>query len=250
MKPWLKTGWVGLWLFGNLPFLTFAQQAPINWSVVHCMQSTSPEYVVFELDSWLPYHQQRVDNQEMVSWTLYGVLFGDRSPCDHVIIESFSDPSQVHKAYKGVAPGNDSEVNPMSEPEMIANTFSARKMMSSALWKLTLSSGMSEHNYMFVNWVRSTNKKSFLELQKNFVLQAHQRLMEQGVGAGFALYEHAYPTGQNVMHDFISLDYLLDLQPLQWYGIPELEDGKIRKQLDDSRTVIKNMVLVRIGGTR
>ena len=65
---------------------------------VECMKSTASDYTSVELDIWQAMHQELVDKGKKNSWSLYAVLYGDRSKCDFYTVTTLLGERRLRSA--------------------------------------------------------------------------------------------------------------------------------------------------------
>ena len=180
---------------------------------VDCMKSTSPDYARLEAETWLPIHQHLVNQGERVSWSLYRVLYGDRSRCDYYTVATFRGVEQLNKATDYNAAF--AAVYPRSNFEsMIGKTLAAREQVSSQLWQQVDQTEIRPYRYVVVNWMHAENPVAYESMESRVFKAGHQELIDNGFRAGWAVYALVSPVGSSIPYNYGTVDFVNSLGPV------------------------------------
>lgn len=201
-------------LLALLPFSIFAQPDDTSLYVtVDCMKSTAPDYERLEAEVWLPIHQHLVDTGERVSWSLYRVLYGDRSRCDYYTVATFRGVDQLNTATDYNAAF--AAVYPRSNVEsMIGETIASREQVSSQLWQLVDQTEIRQYRYVVVNWMHAEDPVAYESMESKVFKAGHEELIDNGFRAGWAVYALVSPVGSSIPYNYGTVDFVNSLGPV------------------------------------
>ncbi len=180
---------------------------------IDCMQATVPNYVEVEEAIWLPMHQSLVDDGKRESWALYRVVFGDRSECDYYTVTTWRGSAQLNEDidYREVHGQVHSR---WKFPKAMADTWAARRQMSSELWQGIDSTTLTDHRYAVFNWMLAEDPDAYERMESRVFKPAHQALVDSGQRAGWAVYELLSPIGSSVPYNYSTIDFVNNLNPV------------------------------------
>ncbi|MDJ0905987.1 MAG: hypothetical protein QNI96_08220 [Woeseiaceae bacterium] len=195
------------------PAIGGAQAAAPVYVSVDCMKSTSPGYVQLELEMWKPVHQYLVDSGKRRSWTLYEVVFGDRSRCDYYTVTTYSGEQQLN-AYADYAAAFAAVHRGADAGEQMAATMAARKHMASELWVLVDRTEIQEHRFAVINKMLATDPVAYERMESEVFKAGHQVLIDSGDRAGWAVYALVSPIGSAIPYNYGTVDFVNELGPV------------------------------------
>ena len=177
-----------------------------------CMKSTSSDYGEVETEIWQPMHQEMVKQNKRFNWSLYWVLFGDRSECDYYTVNTFRGLEQLNaewgyaEVFATVHPGKNWD-------EAMARTNASRTLVRTELWVWVDGVPPADHRYAMVNQMLAEDRADFLEYEQETWKPIHQALVDGGHRAGWGVYELVSPVGSSLPYNFSTVDFLKQLGP-------------------------------------
>lgn len=187
-------------------------EAPLFVSV-DCMKSTTADYVSLETDIWQAMHQELVNQGKRNSWSLYRVLYGDRSRCDYYTVTTYLGQEQLDanpdygEVFEAVYPGND-------VAEAMERTWTSRQHVSTSLWLQVDSTERKPHRFAIVNLMQADDQVAYERMESRVFKAAHQALMDDGHRTGWAVYELISPTGSAIPYNYSTVDLVNSLAPV------------------------------------
>ena len=192
-----------------LPGMSAAEEAQPEplFVVSHCMKSASPTYVDdVEMDLWLPMQQNMVDQGKKVGWSLYRVMYGDRSKCDYFVVETYLGEEQFN-----AAPDLEEvfdEVHPRQNfDKAMAKTDVSREMVETHLYVTVDGVDIQPFTYATVNWMQAADPEKYVAMEKDVWKPVHQALTDAGHRAGWGLYWRISPGGSSVGYNYTTVDF-------------------------------------------
>lgn len=186
--------------------------APLYVSV-DCMKSRAPDYVQLEIETWLPMHQQLVNEGKRVSWALYQVTYGDRSRCDYYTVTTFLGAKHLsgQEDYGRVL----AEVQPRANADRVfARTLAARERVSTELWLRIDRTEIRPHRHVIVNRMYAEDPIAYERMESDVFKAGHEALMKGGYRAGWAIYSLVAPIGSSIPYNYGTVDFVNDLGPV------------------------------------
>lgn len=198
-----------------IPSIGAAQEAAEGplYLEVECMKSTSADYVDVETEIWKPMHQEAVNQGKMVNWTLYRVLYGDRSDCDHYTVNAYRGLEQLNadRAFADLFaiahPGKNWD-------GAMKRTAAARTHVRSELWVRIDGVPAASHRFAGVNQMYAKDGAAYVEFEQKTWKPVHQALVDGGHSAGWGLYELVSPHGTSIPYNYGTVDFLKRLGPV------------------------------------
>lgn len=187
--------------------------APTIYVSVDCMKSRSPDYALLESEIWKPMHEELVRRGNRHSWSLYWVMYGDRSRCDYYTVTTFYGEEQLNAGlpvadvFDDVHEGGDLE-------EAMGRTWASREHVATALWQLVDGTKIGDHRYAVVNMMHAEDPDAYERIERQVFKPGHQALVDGGHRAGWALYELISPLGTSVPYNFSTVDFVSHLSPV------------------------------------
>ena len=187
--------------------------APVLYAVVHCMQSASPGYAILEQEIWLPMHKALVEQGKMNSWSLYSVMYGDRSRCDHYTVETYLGEEQLNAerdfdaVFGAVHPDKDVTA-------AMSATWAARRHLTAELWMLVDSTAIRPHRFATVNLMRAGDPVAYERMESSVFKAGHEILVAGGHRAGWSVYALISPGGTAIPYNYSTVDFLNHLNPV------------------------------------
>lgn len=179
---------------------------------VHCMKSTSADYAEVETEIWRPMHQEMVKQGKKAGWSLYWVLYGDRSECDYYTVDSYRGLDQLNtdRAYADhfatVHPGK-------SWDEAEARTSASRTMVRSELWQWIDGVPPTGYQFAVANQMRADDVAAAVAFEREIWKPVHEALVASETTAGWGLYWLVSPQGTAVSYNYGTVDFLDRLGP-------------------------------------
>lgn len=187
--------------------------SPALYVSVDCMKATSPGYERVELETWKPMHQHLVDAGKRHSWSLYQVLYGDRSRCDYYTVTTFlgdqqlNDASDYGEVFKIVHPDKDFA-------KATQATWSVREHVASELWMQVDRTELKPSRYAVVNRMFAEDPVAYETMESQVFKAGHQALIDSGHRAGWAVYTILSPLGSAIPYNYSTVDFVNDLGPV------------------------------------
>jgi len=189
------------------------QDAPPLYAAVECMKSTSPGYTSLETDVWQPMHQELVEQGKQYSWSLYWVLYGDRSTCDYYVVttylgdEQLNSHSDTQKLFEKVHPKKNFAA-------AMDKTWQARELVATELWTGVDNTAIAEHRYAVVNKMMARDPDAYERMETQVFKPGHQALVDGGHREGWAMYSLVSPLGSLIPYNYSTVDFSNQLSPV------------------------------------
>lgn len=198
-----------------IPAATGAQddERPPLYVSIDCMKSTTADYASVETDMWQPMHKERMNQGEINSWSLYWVMYGDRSRCDYYTVTTYpgSEPLNASPPYdeifEAVHPDGDFE-------EAMSRTFASREQVASELWVTVDSIAPATHRFAVVNKMSANDPDAYERMESRVFKPGHQALVDGGYRSGWAMYALVSPIGTSIPYNYSTVDYVDHLNPV------------------------------------
>lgn len=180
---------------------------------VDCMKSTAADYVSVETDTWLPMHQQLVNQGKQDSWALYWVQYGDRSKCDYYTVTGYRGEQQLNgepafaEAFAAAHPGEDFAA-------AMARTQAARAHVATELWVLIDKTVIKPHRFAAVNRMFASDPDAYEHMESRVFKPGHQALLDGGYRSGWAVYALVTPLGTSIPYNYSTVDFSNRLDPV------------------------------------
>ena len=193
--------------------LALAEEQPKLYISVDCMKSTAPDYMNVETDIWQPMHQHLVNQAKRNSWSLYWVMYGDRSRCDYYTVTTFLGEEQLNAgfpfadAFAAVHEDKDFD-------KAMAKTWASRDLVATELWMVADSTEIKKHNYAVVNLMYAEDPDAYQQIESQIFKPGHQALVDGGHRAGWGMYELISPVGTSIPYNFSTVDFVDHLSPV------------------------------------
>lgn len=188
-------------------------QRPMLTVTVNCMKAKVADYANLETEMWLPMHQSLVDRGKLNSWSLYWVLYGDRSKCDYYTIMTYRGDKQ-----RGAQPATEETFAAVHKGDDFAaamrKTWASREHVASELWMLVDSTGLRRHKFAIVNLMHAQDPDAYVRMESEVFKPGHQALIDGGHRVGWALNELLAPTGTSIPYNFSTVDFTDQLGPV------------------------------------
>jgi hypothetical protein len=188
-------------------------ESPPLYAAVECMKSKSPGYPGLETDIWQPMHQELVNQGQQYSWSVYWVLYGDRSRCDYYVVTTYLGDEQlnshddIQQLFEEVHPGQDFTA-------AMAATWDARDLVATELWAGVDSTAIGEHRYAAVNKMMASDPDAYERMETQIFKPGHQALVDDGHRAGWAMYSLVTPFGSSIPYNYSTVDFSNLLSPV------------------------------------
>ena len=180
---------------------------------VDCMKSRTMDYEQIEQEIWKPMHQYLVDAGKRNSWSLYRVMYGDRSRCDYYTVTTFSGEEQLNtdrdyaEAFEAVHAGK-------SVDKAMARTLASREHVATELWLQIDQTELKPHRYAIVNKMYAEDPVAYEDMESRVFKAGHQALIDSGHRAGWAVYTLVSPVGSSIPYNYGTVDLVNDLSPV------------------------------------
>mgnify|MGYP005985848185 CR=1 FL=1 len=238
-----------------LPGFSAAQEAQADPLLVvsHCMKSKSPGYVDLETDMWLPMQQNMVDQGQKVSWSLYRVMYGDRSKCDYYVVETYLGGDQFNANPELEKVFNEVHASKNFEKAM-AKTDLSRNMAESHLYVTVDAVNLKPFTYATVNWMQASDPEKYVSMEKEVWKPVHQALTDAGHRAGWGLYGRISPGGSSVGYNYATVDFFNKFEEIPMEKIfksvhPKIDMEKNTEQMLAMRDHVYSQTWMRVAGT-
>jgi hypothetical protein len=230
-----------------------AQQQPPLYIAVECMKATVPDYPGIETDVWQPMHQERVNQGAIYGWSLYFVMYGDRSKCDYYTVTSFLGDAQLNDTpdfeavFRKVHPGRN------FDKTMLA-TWESRRHVASELWESVDATEIGAHRFATVNRMKAIDPDAYERMESRVFKPGHEALVEGGHRAGWAMYRLLSPIGSSIPYDYSTVDFSNQLSPVPMAEAmlaahPDRDLDAIQELLE-LREQVRSETWVRVAGTQ
>lgn len=231
------------------------EEAPATFYVqIECMRSTSPDYVAVEQEIWAPMHQEAVQQGHLAGWAFYGVLYGDLSECDYYTVTTFEGLDQLNAVrpfadyFATTHPGKSWE-------DAMKRTAASRRHVRTELVVLLEAVPPTDHRFVSVNQMYAEDGADYVEFEREIWKPIHQALVDNGHGAGWAVYRLDSPHGASIPYNYVTIDFLKRLGPRPVEETfrsvhPELEVAAVFREGLDVRTHLLSETWVLLAGTR
>ena len=190
-----------------------AEEQPKLYFSVDCMKSTAPDYASVETDIWLPMHQELVNQGKRNSWSLYWVMYGDRSTCDYYTVTTFLGEEQLNTGFP-FADAFAAVHDDKDFTKAMAKTWASRQLVSTELWLLADRTEIKKHSYAVVNLMYAEDPDAYQQIESRIFKPGHQALVDGGHRAGWGLYELIAPLGSSIPYNFGTVDFVDHLSPV------------------------------------
>jgi len=198
-----------------IPAATLAQdeERPPLYVSVDCMKSTAADYSGVETDLWQPMHQERVNQGMINSWSLYRVVYGDRSKCDYYTVTTYRGSTQLNAAssfetvFQVVHPDGDFS-------QTMESTWQARRHVATELWVAVDGIAPETHRFAVVNKMRADDPDAYERMETRVFKPGHQALVDGGYRSGWAMYALVSPIGTSIPYNYSTVDYVDHLNPV------------------------------------
>lgn len=200
-----------------VPQVSLAQEGeqPTMYAVVDCMKSTSPDYQAVETEIWQPMHQAMVDQGKKSGWTLYSVMYGDRSDCDYYTVNNYVGEAQLNddtpydEVFAAVHPGK-------SWDEAVARTSASRVMVRSELWAYVDGLAPQPADYITVNYMYAENGADYVAMESEVAKPVNQALVNSGHRVGWSVWQLMAPSGTSIPYNYATVDASNAIGPAPW----------------------------------
>ncbi len=180
---------------------------------VDCMKSTAPEYSAVETEVWQPMHQELVNQGSRNSWSLYRVLYGDRSKCDYYTVTTYLDVEQLNNSPDMEKVFRKAHANKDFNAAMVT-TWESRQHVATELWEMVDSTEIKEHRYIVVNTMQAHDSDAYERMESRVFKPGHQALVDGGHRAGWAMYALVSPIGTSIPYNYVTVDFSSHLSPV------------------------------------
>ena len=180
---------------------------------VDCMKSTAYDYTEIETEIWQPMHQELVNQGKIDSWSLYWVMYGDRSKCDFYTVTTYLGQEQLdasasfEKAFQAAHPDSD-------YGEAMRSTWASRRHVATELWVVVDRTEIREHRFAVVNRMSAEDPVAYEQMESRVFKPGHQKLLDGGYRSGWAMYALISPTGSSIPYNFSTVDFTNHLGPV------------------------------------
>lgn len=180
---------------------------------VDCMKSKTADYEQIEREIWKPMHQSLVAEGQRNSWSLYRVMYGDRSRCDYYTVTTFNGEEQLNtepdyaRAFAAVHAGKNME-------KAMVRTLASREHVATELWLQIDQTELRPHRYAIVNKMYAEDPVAYERMESRVFKAGHQALIDSGHRAGWAVYTLVSPVGSSIPYNYGTVDFVNDLSPV------------------------------------
>jgi hypothetical protein len=194
------------------PLIAQDDPAPL-YATVDCMKSSASSYEQFERETWLPVHRYLVREGKRNSWSLYRVVFGDRSRCDYYVVTTYRGaqqldvPGEYEVAFAAVHPD-------MDIAQVATQTMAAREHVSTELWEQIDQTELRPHRYAVINRMMADDPIAYRSMESRVFKSGHQVLVDEGHRAGWAVFALISPFGSAIPYNYGTVDFVNDLGPV------------------------------------
>lgn len=197
------------------PYAAVAQgeQQERMYVAVECMKSNSLDYLSVESDVWQPMHQELVNRGQRNSWSLYRVLYGDKSKCDFYTVTTYlgddqlNDDPALDKVFDSVHPGK-------NFVKAMVRTSQSRSLVASELWIVVDSTEVGQHRFAVVNKMHASDPDAYERMEIQVFKPGHEALVEKEHRAGWAMYALVSPVGSSIPYNYGTVDFSNKLSPV------------------------------------
>ncbi|MGB5625947.1 MAG: hypothetical protein WBM61_09465 [Woeseiaceae bacterium] len=198
-----------------IPAATLAQdeERPSLYVSVDCMISTAADYSSVETDTWQPMHQERVNQGMINSWSLYRVMYGDRSKCDYYTVTTYRGSTQLNAdpsfdtVFQAVHPDGDFS-------QAMDSTWQARRHVATELWVAVDGIPPETHRFAVVNRMSAHDPDAYERMETRVFKPGHQALVDGGHRSGWAMYALVSPIGTSIPYNYSTVDFVDHLNPV------------------------------------
>lgn len=222
--------------------------------VSHCMKKATIDYPAVEKELWLPLHQHMVDQGMKNSWSVYWVMYGDRSRCDYFVIETYLGMDQYNNVNAAMGQAYAQVYGEKDFNEFISRTEASRTMVESSQWILQEGVEIKPHVKINVNWMKADDPEKYLQVEREIWKPIHQHFVDNGHSNGWAVYQLLYPTGASLDYNFVTVDFLAEMKHTPFADIvKKVHPGKSMKELgqktNQSRQNVLTQTWAKVTGT-
>ncbi len=256
INPTLSTICAGALLALAVPQASVAQagEQATMYAVVTCMKATSPDYADVETEIWQPMHQELVNQGKKSAWTLYWVLYGDRSECDYYTVNNhlgeaqLNDDTPISEVFAAVHPGKSWE-------EAWARTAASRVMVRTELWAYVDGLAPQPADYITVNLMYAENGADYVAMESEVAKPVNQALVDGGHRASWSVWQLMAPGGTSIPYNYATVDAFNTLGPVPWTQTlqavhPDRELDAISQAIDESREMVRGDTWVVLARTQ
>lgn len=248
-----------------LPLSSFAQQAaPQKVIVVLNYMKAAPgmagAYVQAEQETFMPIHQEQVNNGTMISWALYSVAVpGAGSDHDYVTAD-------VYPGYAAMeAAGADQEaIFARAHPgqnfaEVVNPALAHRQMLRREIWELAHMAGEpGAARYLLVDYMKTRTGQDPLTMEREVWAPLHEARIQEGIIKHWSTYRLAVPGGSGNAYDygtvnyFDSMAYFDDPYPtaLLERALKGADPEALMEKTEAARDFVKQELWFRVAGTQ
>lgn len=242
--------------------LTFLAMAPAQAEEqqdrlieMHCMKSKQPDYEEVEKEIWQPIHQAMIDSGDKVWWGLFRVTYGDRSQCDYYTVDIYTTDQlnagpnwdvAMEKAHPGV-----------DFATYWQRTYNAREDVSTTLWRQLDTSGMSDYQFMKLNWMKAPAGKEddYVAMEQQYFKPIFRKMLEDGAIGGWNMAKLVAPEGSSLPYNFITTDHWQSPEPPPFMEAlaavhPKLKAEKLFRMAEEARDLVVSQTLYLVASTK
>jgi hypothetical protein len=261
---------VSLVLYASATNAQQASQAPPTRFVVLDYMKVAPgktdEYVRLEQQVWKAFHQQRVNNKQMVAWGLYDVPFtaDTHREYDYVTANVFDNMAATEgtgmlAAFQRLHPGK-------AGTTLLTQTDAARQIVRSELWRLldqtaprtAADASAPPSKYIIVDFMQSKPGVDYVAVERELWKPVHQDRVKSGALMSWALYELVLPGGTSYPYDYATVNSMNSFADLNvMYPddlfkrvLPNISIPDLAKRTGDSRDLARHELWVLVDATR
>ena len=250
--------WLGILL---VPFKSGAQNEDKMYYQLAYMKvkpGMYTDYLKLEREIWKPIHQERVKQGKAAGWYMYEILYpsGSGAEYDYVIVNSVKGWKGIETMWDGYM---DIAKKVLTKEQMVLmeKTESTRDIVKMELW--TSEDGAfdeldSTAMYQVCNYMQIPSGKweEYMSMEKNLVKPVQQAEIKAGGRAGWGLYGMIFPYSDNAPYQAATVDFYYAWKDIGasnggdlWEKIhPDMSESYISRQINESRTLVRQEVRV------
>ena len=247
-----------------------ASQSPRAEFVVLSYMKVAPgktdEYVRLEQQVFKPFHQQRVNNKQMVAWALYEVPFtaDPHRDYDYVTVNVYDNMAAAE------APGMIAEFQRLHPGKagttLLTQTDAARQTVRSELWRLVdqtaprtaADASGPPSKYIIVDYMQSKPGVDYVAVERELWKPVHQDRVKNGALRSWSLYELVLPGGTSYPYDYATVNSMNSFADLNIMFpddlfkrvLPNISIADLAKRTGDSRDLTRHELWVLVDATR
>lgn len=219
-----------LFLLSLLAYTTaFAQSEPDHYLKISYFDAESGDLILQNSEQIKAKYQQRVDQEMIVSWRMYHVLFSSNATYRYrfVTVETVESLNDM-ETESNLADGFASEMESSQMPLM---------KVHSEIWgargKVVGRGTEQPSRYKNANFmtVQPDRLDDYYDLESQIAAPLHQYQADAGKMDGWNFYRLIFPTGSAVQYNFITADYYSRLEQIEFGFSPEVM-ADIHPELD------------------